>query len=497
MPILEDSLVVIYRSDSNDCVGAGVLVAPELILTCAHVVNLACGREPGATGRPDGEISLRFHSSRETLLAATVATDAQSWTDPPAWRAEGADLCLLQLCSRPPGSASPGDICVRDDLIQRGFRAVGFPTDYEGDMDVARGEIVGRDEHGLYLLQPESGALATISAATKGRFWHGEQRVAGVIHTGFSGAPVEVDGRVVGLITASRRPSEATGYMIAAASFPKCLQARAWRPQDKAALTIQRISDVDVQEEDFWAALKLYDARLPPSERYDDAILVDMIRHHLSGEFGPRRPSAAWRAYLLVAKHGQDVVGMLLGYDDTRSRFLYIPYLVVRKPRRRGLNPEDVSRSLVRELARVQRSSNEQWQKSRFLCEVDDPEETEDPHEKIKRRARMALFGKLAAFSKLQLRCIDFKFIQPNLDPWGHSPESRLRILYGVEHPPRFLPREELLEVLNWFYTQLYAANMFEDPDEEREYQLYLDKLRRRATEALPERVCLLRLQEL
>ncbi|MGP0016990.1 MAG: trypsin-like peptidase domain-containing protein [Candidatus Sulfotelmatobacter sp.] len=499
MPLLEDSLVLLYKHESQDCAGGGILIGTDLVLTCAHVVNLACGREISATGRPEGTISLRLLSSRLFACEATVATGEDAWSDPPPQRSEGADLCVLHLCQNAPSNVTPATLWHKDDLVNCKFRAVGFPDDYKGDIDVARGEIVGRDEYGLYLLQPEPGALPAIAAAAKSHLWTGEHRIVGEIHSDFSGTPVEVEGRIVGLIAESRRPSEATGYMIPVLSFPECVARDTWGQPGKPVVTIEQISDVIKQEDDFWSALEIYNHRLPAGERYDDEVFIDLIKHHLAGEFGPHRPSAYWKAHLLVAKYGQEVVGMLLAYNykDSRSNFLYVPYLVAREPKENEPNPDDISRNLIRSLDRVQQALEGGGQRAVFLTEVDDPTAPCDPGEQRTRLARIKLFNRIAAFANIELRCLDFKFLQPQLVPWGKAGEMQLRLLYGVEHPPSMLSKAQLLDIVTWFYKQLYAANISDDPGEGEKYERYLDELLKRATAALPDGVKILRWQEI
>src|SRR5271165_1819855 len=140
MSQLENSLVALYN-DAQECVGAGVLVEPDLVLTCAHVVNLACGRNSGDTGRPDCKITLRFHLARDLKCTASVDADKEAWSDPPPSRAAGADLCLLRISADLPSNVIPATLCIRPDLIERKFRVAGFPADYKGDLDVAQGEI--------------------------------------------------------------------------------------------------------------------------------------------------------------------------------------------------------------------------------------------------------------------------------------------------------------------------------------------------------------------
>ncbi len=61
-PSLDASLVRILIDDQDHRrpVGAGFLVTPDHILTCAHVVNDALGRDRDITECPDTELFLDF-----------------------------------------------------------------------------------------------------------------------------------------------------------------------------------------------------------------------------------------------------------------------------------------------------------------------------------------------------------------------------------------------------------------------------------------------------
>lgn len=216
---LEDSLVAIL-GPSGTPVGAGVLVERDLVLTCAHVVNVARGRSAAAQGRPAGTVKLRHHLLPNQIISASVDEPEDAWRDPPPWRQLGADLCLLRVSNGWGDDLQPARLRDFDNLSQREFRAAGFPKDWA--LDFAEGRIVGRDTNGLYVLRPDSAAFAVISTQAKGGAWSSEKpRPPGVIYSGFSGAPVEVDGKIAGLVSEARAPaSDATAYMIPVAAFP-------------------------------------------------------------------------------------------------------------------------------------------------------------------------------------------------------------------------------------------------------------------------------------
>lgn len=228
---IEDSLVVILKAGSDTPAGGGVAIGNGLVVTCAHVANLGfADRGKEATGRPAGELELRFHRLPNTKFTAKVDAGVDAWSDPPATRERGADLCLLQLTS-PPQEMPAAELSVAENCEQKQFHAAGFPQDWHGDLDFADGKVMGRDEHGLLILRSES------SATAKSRVLKQSERPAGVIYSGFSGSPVEVEGKIIGLIAEAREQvQEITAYMIPVDVFPKRV------PRHQPWTDIQRLS---------------------------------------------------------------------------------------------------------------------------------------------------------------------------------------------------------------------------------------------------------------
>lgn len=268
-------------------------------------------------------------------------------------------------------------------------------------------------------------------------------------------------------------------------------------PPPPAKLRIENITDPAKQRNDMRSAIQINNEKLPPAERYDESIFATLIRHHLLGDFGPNRPSAYWKGHLLVAKYGAEVVGMLLGYDDFKANFSFISYLAAKQPRPGVSNEEDISRELLEEFVRI-RQEAKLTLSPRFVTEVDDPARTDDPAEQRTRLARIALFDKLAGYSPIKLRVLDFAYLQPKLDPWGADElEKELVLLYAAEQVPARFSRAEVLEILTWTYTQLYAANMFDDAADFERYMAYINSLLKRLSDTLPDTVELLQVQKL
>ena len=494
------------QHSAQDTFGSGRLIGRNLVLTARHVVA------------PEGSAALLKDGWRVRLLPSSPGAQPgarQTWTDAVVtWSGQAAlDLALLELH---PAAGTPDwypklklRISRVDQVQHHRVRGLGFPRGAKVDdrrtLFVPSGDL--DDENGPTLCfgidpayQPESpdedwrgfsgAAMLLEESPDPDAVW-----IYGVAQQ----VPRSFNRRLDVARLASAWEDQRFCEVLQAADIPLAPPADplfAYTPSNQPV--IQEIKDVSADEDAVWCALDLYKNRLPAAERYDVDVFLSMIKRHLAGDFGPRRRSDYWKAYLFLARHGIDVVGMLLGYsyDDSQRHFLYIPYLIAWKPPKNQRNPVDISRLLVRELARAQRGSEHKLP-ARFLTEVDDPSEPSNAKEQKRRRDRIELFTQIAAFADVQLRCLDFKFLQPKLEPWSKEQEKQLRILYGVEHPPSSLSKTELLDILTWFYTQLYAANISDDPVEDQEYQRYLQGLLKKATETLPDGVRLLRLQEI
>lgn len=89
----ERSLVAIFGQGPG-LWGVGVLVGERHVVTCAHVVNRALGREKNAQGRPTGseEIQLRFPLLPDSPRRFAVT---EMWQPPPGAGVSGGPLCDL------------------------------------------------------------------------------------------------------------------------------------------------------------------------------------------------------------------------------------------------------------------------------------------------------------------------------------------------------------------------------------------------------------------
>lgn len=175
---------------TGQVVGAGFLVGPNVVATCAHVIAYATGTDPNAVQPPDSIVAVDF-----PLLPSTGPRRARvrRWT-PIAGDGRG-DIAILELDGAVGDSVAPPPFWRAHDPWGREFRMFGFPAELP-DGVWASGEFRER----------------------QGTGWLQLQRVGGQpITRGFSGAPVWDSGTdaVVGMAAvADPRGYTGTAFMI-------------------------------------------------------------------------------------------------------------------------------------------------------------------------------------------------------------------------------------------------------------------------------------------
>jgi WD40 repeat protein len=186
--------IVRLRDAKGDVVGAGFLIGPRHLVTCAHVVAAAVGR-PGDRSFPtNAEVRLDFPlvEPDEEVLAKVVA-----------WRwhegRTGLDVAGLEVVGELPDSARPVRMVDASEVWEHPFRTFGYPS---------------RRNDGVWstgrLLAPQAGGLVQMETPTEAGYRVG---------AGFSGAPVWDDdlGAVVGMaVAADRDPGVRAAYLLPA-----------------------------------------------------------------------------------------------------------------------------------------------------------------------------------------------------------------------------------------------------------------------------------------
>lgn len=175
---------------AGQVVGAGFLVGPNIVATCAHVIAFAAGTDPNDVQPPESIVAVDF--PLQPSIGPRRAR-VRRWT-PIAGDGRG-DIAILELDDAVGDSIAPPPFWRAHDPWGREFRMFGFPAELP-DGVWASGEFRER----------------------QGTGWLQLQRVGGQpITRGFSGAPVWDSGTdaVVGMAAvADPRGYTGTAFMI-------------------------------------------------------------------------------------------------------------------------------------------------------------------------------------------------------------------------------------------------------------------------------------------
>ena len=234
----DSGLAVRVRDAAGRTAGVGVLVGPREILTCAHVVNTALGRDRRAQDRPADEVVVEPAGGDGPSLRARV----QCWLPPPRTGAAGDDIAGLALTGTGlPAGVVPARLAANPPARGRVVDVFGYP----GDPPRAGGGWVEATVRGLV-----GGGHLQLDSSTE---------TALRVQPGFSGSPVydRVSNRVVGLLAAA--PLAASGerdsYAITAdrlrLAWPEVLDPRRARTPGRAGRGVGELVVLHVSDPQF------------------------------------------------------------------------------------------------------------------------------------------------------------------------------------------------------------------------------------------------------
>jgi WD40 repeat protein len=189
-----DAGIVRLRDANRRVVGAGFLVGPGEILTCAHVVERALGRRDGAQPPLEAAVTVDF-----PLVAPDVGLTARVIRWQPVQPNGRGDVAGLRLQGPAPAGARALRLLTASELWGHRFRIFGFPPRHD-DGVWSSGRLLGPEATGWVELE--------------------DVKTTGFrVQPGFSGAPVwdEELGGVVGMaVAAEAEPEVRAAFMIPA-----------------------------------------------------------------------------------------------------------------------------------------------------------------------------------------------------------------------------------------------------------------------------------------
>ncbi|WP_309148779.1 nSTAND1 domain-containing NTPase [Saccharopolyspora gregorii] len=190
----------------GEVVGAGVLLAPDRVATCAHVVAAVLDADAEAVDAPAGAVRLEF-----PLLPGAPEVDAEVADWRPIRPDGRGDVAILRVTGPVPAGALPAPARVTGEVWRHRFRVFGFPHGHDDGLWVT-GELLG----------------------AQGTGWR--QMRAGphqpTIRPGYSGTPVwdEELRCVVGIVVTSATDSDTTAHLLPTAELGESWQAGLLNP---------------------------------------------------------------------------------------------------------------------------------------------------------------------------------------------------------------------------------------------------------------------------
>ncbi|GGR88945.1 hypothetical protein GCM10010252_29770 [Streptomyces aureoverticillatus] len=198
----EGFIVKVRTTTTGEPVGVGFVVGGKEIVTCAHVVNAALGRDKGSTDRPAGDarIQVEFVLLGDAEGAPLRHCRISSWDPPPGSGRLGRDVAGLTLVggdTLPGGAGAARLVDARVGLVgDAEVKAFGYPGKPPRRVNGAWSSCVLRGAVGGGLIQLDAGSEAALRA-----------------QPGYSGSPVIVTDRwgdaVVGMLAIASRDGAA------------------------------------------------------------------------------------------------------------------------------------------------------------------------------------------------------------------------------------------------------------------------------------------------
>jgi WD40 repeat protein len=177
----EHGIVEILDRRDDAPVGLGFLVGELQVLTCAHVINDALGREPRDPSCPDpARVLLRYPFADGDVVRRAQIT---AWFPKGDENFEHTDVCGLTLTEAMPGPAAP--MTLADEGCEASEVQVWGPSPHRLTKGHVSGELMGLVDAARYQV---------------------DQQIRGVfaVQPGFSGGPVwsRATGQVMGMLQA-------------------------------------------------------------------------------------------------------------------------------------------------------------------------------------------------------------------------------------------------------------------------------------------------------
>ncbi|WP_241480235.1 S1 family peptidase [Nocardiopsis halotolerans] len=287
--------------DQYDTVGGAVLLSPGLLVTCAHVVNTALGRDGDKEEHPGTDVTVRLRSFDDRTWEATV--DTQLWSAGP----ESRDLAVLRL----PGAGQPD---------------TSFPVLRDcASLDPAQELLITGYPEGMRSLQ--ASLTYRGSGGPTGTTHQVETPASQAVRIteGFSGCAVRTaTGELVGIMQKNHYYQWGDPEQPSGLAFLLPMAELAGEREDGESVSVQRLADESLCGREAYDRLHDLLDSVPleevPPERLLRSGEMRQLRRHSSGTTAWRALTALWDLVPPFGEPPPRVVWVHHVYQETRRR---------------------------------------------------------------------------------------------------------------------------------------------------------------------------------
>jgi hypothetical protein len=194
----------------------------------------------------------------------------------------------------------------------------------------------------------------------------------------------------------------------------------------------------------------------------------------------------------VVAKFRHKVLAFILFHYYPKRRVAFLAYMVVEK-QTPGLRLNELSNALTAKVASLLARDRFLRNCRTLLFEVEDPRKAASRPKQLHDIARIQRFCALAAAQKFLLRAFEIDYLQPVLfvPERAETVEEPLLLLSARtrEEISSVSIQDELLEMLDFVYLELYPEGFSDIAEEQEAYRDYLRGLRDRVISNLPLKI--------
>lgn len=191
--------------------------------------------------------------------------------------------------------------------------------------------------------------------------------------------------------------------------------------------------------------------------------------------------------YLYVSKAKGQLLGFIRCLFDPASRYMFVGYYGI--DRSITAARSSAAKALIKSLLKL--VTREIQGCKALIFEAEEPNTTSNAENNRERRARIKLFAETARRSRFPLYKIDIPYLQPKItfNPDDDAAEESMGLFYipiARQPPGRFLPHNEVDEILDVLYILIYGAEFRHQLDVHERYLDYLQDLLLRVKAGVP-----------